>query len=691
MAKYDIRQIRNIGIMAHIDAGKTTVTERILFYTGKQHRMGEVHEGTATMDYLEEEQQRGITITSAATTCEWRDVTINIIDTPGHVDFTAEVERSLRVLDGAVGVFCAVAGVEAQSETVWRQANKYEVPRMAFINKMDRTGADYFRAINSMIQRLPGSNPTPIMLPMGAEKEFRGLIDLVKMDSIHYDEDSKGASFNREPIPDEYQALADEWRGKLIESLADTDEGLMEKFINEQPIEELEVIAAIRSATIARKITPVFCGSALKNKGVQRLLDGVRAFLPSPVDVAPSVAADIRTKGSKEVVLDPTAQDAPFVGLAFKTIVDKHGDLTFVRAYQGSTATSQQVWNSRTQKPERLGPIYQMHAGSRDAVKVFRAGEIVAVIGLRKAATGDTICGKGILVSLEPPTFPETVISMRIEPKTVADKDKIVDVLERVCREDPTLRFHVDEELGEMSIFGMGELHLEVITNRMLSDFGVQANLGKPRVSYRQRLSGKARHRQVFERTMGGKDQYAALTLEMEPAIGEGIVYEYKGATGLLPGEFLDSIESAVRGAARSGLDHGFEVTDVRVRVVDVEVKDDVPPTEMAFSVCASQAFDACAAKAGVVVLEPIMKLEVATPPDHLSAIIGDLNSRRAQVTELETVQMPNVVHADVPLAEVFGYSTTVRSLSQGRAAYSMEPKQYEPVPDEILGRILLF
>ncbi|HMS17053.1 MAG TPA: elongation factor G, partial [Planctomycetota bacterium] len=469
-------------------------------------------------------------------------------------------------------------------------------------------------------------------------------------------------------------------------SLAETSEALTEKFINEEPILEEELVSAIRAATIARKITPVFCGSALKNKGVQRLLDGVRSFLPSPKDVPPVKALDMRTKGAKEITLEPST-DLPFVALAFKTIVDKHGDLTFLRVYQGKTATAAQLWNSRTEKPERLGPIYRMHAANRDSVKEIRAGEIAAVIGLRNAATGDTLCDRSHPVSLERPTFPETVISMRIEPRTISDKDKIVETLARLAKEDPTFRYRVDEELGEISIYGMGELHLEVLTNRMLRDFGVQANMGKPTVSYRQRLLSKARVRHEFDRTIGGRDHFASLTVEVEPIPGQGIQYEFAVPTGKVPKEFLPVIESSVRGAARSGLDRGFEIIDVRVRVLDAEFRDE-SVSEMAFSVCASQAFDAAAAKAGVAVLEPIMRLEATTPPEYLSAVIGDLNSRRARLTEIETQESPNVVHADVPLSEVFGYSTSIRSLSQGRAAYSMEPKCYEPVPGDVLARL---
>jgi len=688
VAKYNLDKIRNIGIIAHIDAGKTTVTERVLFYTGKEHRMGEVHEGTATMDYMEEEQERGITITSAATSTQWRDMMINIIDTPGHVDFTAEVERSLRVLDGAIGVFCGVAGVEAQSETVWRQASKYEVPRLAFVNKMDRLGADYFRAIGSMAERLPGCNPVPIILPIGAEKDYKGVLDIVKMQAIFYDDQSQGADYRIEAIPDDLVPLAAEWRAKLEETLAETSDVLTEKFINEEEITFEELVGALRQATIDRKITPVFCGSALKNKGIQRLLDGVTAFLPSPREVSQPIAIDVRSKGAKELQLDPVP-DKPFVGLAFKTIADKHGDLTFMRIYQGTLRPSMQVHNARTSKPERVGHVYVMHANSRETVKEAKAGMIVAVVGLKNAVTGDTLCEKGHLVSLEPPTFPETVISMRIEPKTNDDRGKIADVLERISKEDPTFRFTVDEETGEMLIYGMGELHLEVVTHRMLRDFGVNANVGKPRVAYRQRLNGVAKSRQTFERQMGGKNQFAEIEVQVEPVPGEGFVYEDR-SLGTIPKVYLASIESGCEGAMTAGIGHGFELIDTKVTLLSGAFRDE-DSTDLAFSVCATQAVEAAAEAAGVSILEPIMRLEVTTPPEYLSAIIGDLNKRRAQVASIETTEDPNVIHADVPLGEVFGYASVVRSLSQGRGAYSMEPKEYAPVPEEMVAKIAWF
>ncbi|MAG57704.1 MAG: elongation factor G [Planctomycetes bacterium] len=688
-AKYDIDKIRNIGIIAHIDAGKTTVTERILFYSGKEHRMGEVHEGTATMDYLEEEQERGITITSAATSTRWRDLTINLIDTPGHVDFTAEVERSLRVLDGAIGVFCGVAGVEAQSETVWRQANKYEVPRLAFINKLDRVGADYFKAIEDIRKKLRGSNPVPILLPIGAEKEYRGVLDLVRMEAILYDDDSQGASFDRQEIPDDLRPLADEWRAKLEEALAETSEELTDRFLNEEVLSFEELVAAIRQATIARKITPVFCGSALKNKGVQRLLDGVTAFLPSPPEVEAPEALDVRSKGKSTVILEPDPAK-PFVGLAFKTIGDKHGDLTFLRIYQGSLEPAKQIYNARTQKPERIGHIFVMHADSREAVKIARAGQIVAVVGLKNAATGDTYCDKGHLVSLEPPTFPETVVSMRVEPKTNDDKAKIEAVLKRIAKEDPTFVYKIDEEQGEMLMNGMGELHLEVISHRMLREFGVNANMGKPRVAYKQRLRTKARIRHVFDRQIGAKRQFAELEVEVQPVPGEGFILENRLPQGVVPKEFHAPIESAFENAAKGGLEHGFPLIDVKVTILDGKASDE-DSSELAFSVCAMQAFEEAAKQAGVDILEPIMKLEVTTPPEHLSAIIGDLNSRRSSIESLETTEEPNVIFAAVPLGEIFGYAGTVRSLSQGRAAYSMEPKEYAPVPADMVDKIVWF
>lgn len=687
--KYDLSKIRNIGIIAHIDAGKTTTTERILFYTGKEHRMGEVHDGSATTDYLPEEQERGITITSAATTCQWRDKTINLIDTPGHVDFTAEVERSLRVLDGAVAVVCGVSGVEAQTETVWRQATKYRVPRIVFVNKLDRMGADFFSAIESIKERLPDSNPVPLMMPIGLEKEFRGIVDLVKMQAIFYDEESQGKRFVTEEIPEDLQETADEWRAHLIESLAETSESLEEKYLGDEEISFEEIVEGIRAATIARKIEPVFCGSALKNKGVQRLLDGVDAFLPSPLDLPAPVARDLKVKKeTREIELELDAKK-PLVALAFKTIMDKHGGLTFLRVYQGTLEPGAQLLNSRAGKPERIGDLYQMHAKSREKVAVGRPGEIVATSGLRFASTGDTLHEKAHPVALEPPTFPQTVISARIEPKTLDDRKKIVDVLDMVAREDPTFRYEIEKETEEMMIFGMGELHLEVVTNRMVRDFKVSANVGQPRVAYKQRIEGKARKTHVWERQVGGKNQFAQIDLELETVEGAG--FQFVDATaGALPKTYVTAVEDGLKGAARSGMNAGFEIIDVKATLHGGS-HDENDSNETVFESCASDAFDAVATEAGVSILEPIMKLEITTPPEHLSAIIGDLNLRRGQINELNTTDDPNVVLADVALAETFGYATAIRSLSQGRAAYSMEPKLYAPVTPEQAEKLRMF
>ncbi len=688
MKPVSLSAIRNIGIIAHIDAGKTTVSERILFYTGKEHKLGEVHEGTATMDYLEEEQERGITITSAATTCMWDGHRINLIDTPGHVDFTAEVERSLRVLDGAVGVFCGVAGVEAQSETVWRQACKYRVPRIAFVNKLDRIGADYARVLDSLRRRLPGCVPVPLALPVGQEKDFSGVIDLVSFELVTWDDETQGASMLRSPIPEALLAQADDGRLRLEEAAAEFSEALTEKFLLGERFTKAELIAGIRTGTISTRITPVLCGSALKNKGIQMLLDGVCSYLPAPSDAPPLTAHVV---GGKEdgaavaVLADPEGQ---LVALAFKTITDKHGELTFLRIYQGTLSGGTQVYNARTQKVERISHVYLMHAAEREAVDAVGAGNIVGVIGLRNTVTGDTVCGKGRLLRLERPAFPECVISRRIEPRTLADKDKLADVLQRIEREDPTFRHHQDDETGQLVIYGMGELHLEVIANRMTRDFGVNASIGQPRVAYRQRLKSVATARHRFVRQTGGRGQFAEVELRVEPLqAGAGFVFSNQIAQGAIPREFIPGVEAGVKGAVRSGLDYGYEIIDLRVTLLDGKFHE-VDSTEVAFHVCASMAFQDAAKAAGVEVIEPIMRLEVTTPPEYLSPIIGDLNARRAQIQHLETSTNPCVVVAEVPLAAVFGYATAVRSASQGRAAYSMEPKHYAPVSAQIMARL---
>jgi elongation factor G len=680
---YDISKIRNIGIVAHIDAGKTTVSERVLFYTGKEHRIGEVHEGTATMDFLPEEQERGITIQSAATCCSWRDVTINLIDTPGHVDFTAEVERSLRVLDGAVGVFCAVAGVEAQSETVWRQANKYNVPRIAFINKMDRTGADYFKALKSIKDRL-GANPVPVLLPMGAEKDFIGVIDLVKMQAIRYDEDTQGARFVLDDIPPEYKEQAQEWREKLEERLAETSDYLCQKFLDGEKITFEDVVKGIREATCNGKITPVFCGAALKNKGVQRLLDGVRSFLPSPLDKPMVKGVEPRSGDPREVKPDPSL---PPVALAFKTVSDKHGDLTFLRVYQGTLTPGMQLVNARTGKPERIAHLYQMHANERAAMQEAKAGQICAAVGIKLAGTGDTLCLKEHMIALEAPTFPPTVISMAIETKSSEDKEKLGEVLQRLMREDPTFKYSVDQETSQLIIYGMGELHLEIIRNRIVRDYGIQANVGQPRVAYRQTINTDSQVDLKYAKQSGGRGQFAQVKIIVEPAPGEGIVFVNEIKGGSIPREFVPAIEYGVKQTAEGGCGAGYPVIDVRVRLIDGKYHE-VDSSDMAFQIAGSMAFQEGVKKSGLIVLEPIMNLEVTVPSQYLSPIIGDLNSRRAQINEIETSIEPNMVRAAAPLAEFFGYSTVCRSLSQGRAAYSLEPKEYRQVPSFIAEKL---
>jgi elongation factor G len=680
VSKYDITKIRNIGIVAHIDAGKTTVSERILFYTGKEHRIGEVHEGSATMDFLQDEQERGITIQSAATSCTWRDITINLIDTPGHVDFTAEVERSLRVLDGAVGVFCAVAGVQPQSMTVWRQANKYNVPRLAFINKMDRTGADFFKAIKSMKDKL-GANPVPVIVPMGAEKEFEGIIDLCKMQAIRYDEESQGMRFVLEEIPDKYKDLAREWREKLEEKVAESSDHLTEKFLNGEQITFDDLVRGIREATCASKITPVFCGTALRNKGVQRLLDGVRAFLPSPVDKPIVTATNPRTDEVYELANEP---GKPPCALVFKTVADKHGDLTFLRVYQGTIQPGMQLINARTGKVERIAHLYLMHANSRQAIEEAKAGQICAAVGIRSSFTGDTVCLKESPMQLPAPTFPPTVISMAIETKNSDDKEKLGEILARFMREDPTFKYSVDQETGQLIIYGMGELHLEILTTRITRDFGVPANVGRPRVAYRQTIQKPSGRIDLkYAKQSGGRGQFAQVRIEMEPNPGKGFEFSNEITGGAIPKEYISPIEAGCRQAAESGCGSGYPVIDTKVRLVDGKYHD-VDSSEVAFQIAGSMAFQDAAKAAGLQMLEPIMSVVVYVPAEFLSPIIGDLNKRRATIGELNTSKEPNEVHASTPLAELFGYTTVLRSLSQGRASCEMEPFEYQPVPGNI-------
>ncbi len=681
-----IDRIRNIGIIAHIDAGKTTVTERVLYYTGKEHRIGEVHEGTATMDYLQEEQERGITITSAATSCDWRDSQINIIDTPGHVDFTAEVERSLRVLDGAVGVFCAVAGVEAQSETVWRQANDYDVPRLAFVNKMDRVGADFFRVVEQIRERLR-ANPVVVLMPIGAEKEFEGVIDLVRMEAIRYDDDSQGARFHRVPIPSELEETAREQRARLEEQLAETSDELTDQFLTHDTIAFDDLVKGLREATIAGQIVPVFCGSALKNKGIQRLLDGVDAFLPSPLDVKPAEGHDPNDEDRViTLVSDP---GGPLAAMCFKTIGDKHGDLTFVRVYSGTLRQGEQVFNPRTRKVERVSRIFVMHASSRTAVDKAEAGSIVAVTGLKLAVTGDTLCEKKHQVVLERMSFPETVISMAIEPRTNADREKLAEALVQLAKEDPTFQCTTQEETGQQLIYGMGELHLEIIRNRLLNDFKVEVSVGRPRVAFKQAIESEVVGEAKFVKQTGGHGQYGHVKVRVEPCADEVFVFEDATTGGVIPREFIPSVREGALAACTGGYEHGFPVIDVKVTLLDGSWHE-VDSSEIAFQQAAYMAVEDAFSKGNVLLLEPYMKLRVRTPAEFLSNIIGDLNSRRANIEEIDTADDPNEVIVSVPLSEVFGYASVCRSLSQGRAAFSMEPLEYRPVPPQLVSKLIL-
>ena len=678
---HPLEKIRNIGIIAHIDAGKTTVTERVLYYTGKEHRIGEVHEGTATMDYLQEEQERGITITSAATTCHWRDVQINIIDTPGHVDFTAEVERSLRVLDGAVGVFCAVAGVEAQSETVWRQANQYQVPRLAFINKMDRIGANFFRAVEQIKTRLK-ANPVVLIMPIGAEKDFRGVIDLVRMEAILYDDESQGARFERQPIPDDLKEIAAEQRAYLEEQLCETDDELTERFLMEEEISFEEYVRAIRAATIAGKIVPVLCGSALKNKGVQRMLDAVEAFLPSPAEVPPARGHD--PEDESKVIELPSDPKGPLAAMCFKTIGDRHGDLTFVRVYSGTLEAGSQVYNPRTRKMERVSRMFLMHAASRAAIERAEAGAICAVTGLKSAVTGDTVCTKQHPVALESMHFPETVISIAIEPKTVADRDKLSEALAQLAKEDPTFRCKSDEETGQLLIFGMGELHLEIIRNRLLNDFKVAVSVGKPRVAFKQAIDSAIEGEARFVKQTGGHGQYGHVKLRIEPDPEENFSFVDATKDGVIPKEFMPSIQEGAKAATEAGHEHGYPVINTKVTVLDGSFHE-VDSSDIAFQQAAFLAVEDAFERQGPTLLEPYMKLSVRTPAEFLSNVIGDLNARRASIDEIDTAEEPNEITASVPLSEVFGYASVVRSMSQGRASFAMEPLEYRPVPPQLV------
>jgi len=685
MRQYSLDNTRNIGIMAHIDAGKTTTTERILYYTGKTHKIGEVHEGAAVMDWMAQEQERGITITSAATTVAWRDTQINIIDTPGHVDFTMEVERSLRVLDGAIALFCSVGGVEPQSETVWRQADKYGIPRIAFVNKMDRIGADFFRGLEMMVDRL-GANPVALQVPIGREAEFRGIIDLIEMTAVIY-ADELGTDFEVVDIPDEHRALADEYRLKLIEAVADHDDQLLETYLEGGEITPAHMREVIRQATLDISITPVLCGSAFKNKGVQPLMDAIVDFLPAPIDV-PAVTG-IKLNG--EEVTRKTADDAPFSALAFKVAVDPYvGKLTYFRVYSGTLKAGSYVLNSSKDKRERISRILQMHANHREDRDEIYAGELAAAVGLKSTGTGDTLCDQSKPVILESMEFPEPVIMVAIEPKTKADEEKLGNSLQRLAEEDPTFRVHTDEETGQTIIAGMGELHLEIIVDRLVREFGVDANVGRPQVAYRETVRNKVEKVEGrFVRQSGGRGQYGHVRINMEPnEQGGGYEFESRIMGGVVPREYIPSVDDGIQEAMSTGVLAGYPMVDIKVTLVDGSYHE-VDSSDMAFKIAGSLAFKNAAQKAKPVLLEPMMAVEVVTPADFMGDVMGDINSRRGHIDGMEPRGNAQVINATVPLSTMFGYATDLRSATQGRATYTMQFKHYAEVPSSIATEIV--
>jgi elongation factor G len=680
--KTSLAKTRNIGIMAHIDAGKTTTTERILFYTGISHKIGEVHDGAATMDWMVQEQERGITITSAATTCFWRDHRINIIDTPGHVDFTIEVERSLRVLDGACAVFCAVGGVEPQSETVWRQADRYGVPRIAFVNKMDRVGADFDSVVGQIKERLKAP-AVPIQLPVGSEENFVGSIDLVTMKLVSADDKDMGWTVTTSEIPADLLDAAKAAREALIEAAADSDEEVLEKFLGGEEIGERELKAAIRKGVISMKLVPVLCGTAFKNKGVQPLLDAVVEYLPSPTDVPPIVGLDPDDK--KTEVTRPPSDDAPFAALAFKIMTDPFvGSLTFMRVYSGHAKVGDQVYNVTRDKKERIGRLLKMHANNREDVEEVYAGDIVAAVGMKDAITGDTICDPKQSVLLESMTFPEPVISVAIEPKTKADQEKVSTALGKFMREDPSFRVRQDEETGQTIISGMGELHLEIVVDRMLREFKVDANVGKPQVAYRETCRKAVDHKFRYAKQSGGRGQFAEVAIQLEPLeAGKGFEFVDAIKGGTIPREYIPAVEKGLTEALSGGPLAGYPVIDCRVKLYDGSYHE-VDSSEMAFKICASIAFKEAMRKANPVLLEPIMAVEVVVPDQFMGDVIGDLNSRRGRIQDQTSRGGAQVISAHVPLANMFGYATEVRSRTQGRATYTMQFDHYDPVPSSV-------
>lgn len=683
--KVNIDKVRNIGIMAHIDAGKTTTTERILYYTGKTHRIGEVHDGAATMDWMEQEKERGITITSAATTCFWNNHQINIIDTPGHVDFTVEVERSLRVLDGAVALFCAVGGVEPQSETVWRQADKYGVPRIAFVNKMDRIGADFYHAVEMIKERL-GANAIPINLPIGEGDMFVGVIDLIQYNARMYHEDSLGTTYDEIPIPKDLQELSNKYRTQMLEAVSDVDDTLLEKYLEGKEITPDEIKTVLRRATIELKIVPVLCGSSFKNKGVQKLLDAVVDFLPSPADLKEIEAHHV---GMNDLVKRKIDENEKFTALAFKIMNDPYvGKLTFFRVYSGTLSSGSYVYNSVSGKKERISRLLQMHANHREEISEVRAGDIAAAVGLKFTKTGDTLCTENDPVVLERMTFPEPVIQIAIEPKTKADQDKLSEALSKLSDEDPTFKVKVDEETGQTLISGMGELHLEIIVDRMKREFKVEANIGKPQVAYRETITTTVQAEGKFVKQSGGKGKYGHVWIELTPnEPGKG--YEFINAIvgGVVPKEYIPAVSQGIQDAMKNGIIAGFPMVDIKAKLYDGSYHD-VDSDEISFRVAGSMAFQAAARKANPVLLEPIMSVEVITPEEYLGDVMGDLNSRRGKIEGFSARKDAQVIKAFVPLSEMFGYATVLRSMTQGRALYTMQFDHYAEVPKSIAEEI---
>jgi elongation factor G len=692
MAKQDLNKFRNIGIMAHIDAGKTTTTERVLFYTGVSHKIGEVHEGTATMDWMEQEQERGITITSAATTCFWKrkgvEHRINIIDTPGHVDFTMEVERSLRVLDGAVAVFDGVAGVEPQSETVWRQADKYGVPRICFINKLDRAGASFDRSFQSIIERL-GANPVALQIPIGLEDQFKGVVDLITMKALIWNDESKGAQYETTDIPADLRERAEEMRHKLLEAAAEADETLMEQYLEDEGVSftEEQIRAALRKGTLAIKLVPVVTGSAFKNKGVQTLLDAVVDYLPSPLDIPPIEGVNPKTG---EAEARPPEASAPFSGLVFKIMADKHlGQLSFVRIYSGTVRKGSYAYNSVKGTKERVGRLLRMHANDREDVDEASAGEIIAIGGMKQVTTGDTVCDENKPIILEAMEFPAPVIRVAVEPKTRADQDKLGTALSRLAQEDPSFNVSTDQETGQTIIAGMGELHLEIIVDRMKREFGVEANVGKPQVAYRETITVPAKGVERYKRQTGGRGQYGHAELEIEPAPGEGFVFENKITGGAIPREFIKPVEEGVRDALARGYLAGYELVDIRVALVFGSYHE-VDSDERSFHIAGSLAFQDAVKKAKPVLLEPIMRVEVVTPEEYMGSVNGDLNRRRGHIEKMEPRPGgAQVITAYVPLSEMFGYTTDLRSMTQGRATSTMHFERYDAAPRNIAEEVI--